>query len=112
MVQKKKKDHSRLMSFWNILLALGSLAGLFALPYTIVQMWRDMPAIQFQYTGGVSPSHEENGVTVIEKNFNGKLKNLSHSPTSIASISLVVFNEKRNAYLRDGFSAEKVFEFS
>src|SRR3989338_5281851 len=112
MAQRKKKVHSRLMTFWSVLLALGSLAGLIALPYTIVQMWRDMPAIQFEGTGVAHGSHLENGVTVVEKNFNGKLKNLSHAPTSVTSISLVVFNKERNAYLRDGFTGEKIFEFS
>lgn len=107
----KKKGFAKSKSFWAFLLALGSLSGLMTLPHTIFEMRRDMPAIQYEYTGGGDFSSETDP-SVIEKNFNGKLKNLSHSPNSITSISLVVFNADRNGYLRDGFTAEKIFEFS
>ncbi|MBI3331989.1 hypothetical protein HYZ99_03445 [Candidatus Peregrinibacteria bacterium] len=115
MSNRKKRNgikRKRLKSFWSLLLAFGSLAGLFSLPHTIFEMRKEMPSIQFESTGIAGGTHEENGTLVVEKHFNGKLKNRSHAPNAVTQINLVVFNKQRNAFLRDGYTAEAIADIS
>ncbi|TAK04930.1 hypothetical protein EPO33_02940 [Patescibacteria group bacterium] len=96
----------------NLLLNVGSISGLFLLPYSVLQAIRKTPSIRFDMRGR-SGTMVKDGDRVGKYRIAiaGTIKNKSDWPTSIVNVYLVVWHPKyKNATLRFGFNPDSVID--
>lgn len=94
----------------DLIFKIGSLSGIVALFYTIVNASKRRPRLKFDFSGmsgkGVRKDDVIGEYYIFE--FNGTIKNQSLETNSILKIYLIVWadNKKRNSALRLGFGGE------
>lgn len=98
---------------WQIVLNIGSIAGLLALVYTIFASLRRRPKFKFVSYHRSGRVIEINGVKYQRFEFTGFIKNQSLDPNTLIRVYLVVWaNRRNNATLRFSCSGLKIFDNS
>ena len=99
------------MSVTDVVVKVGSIAGLFSLLYLVADNRRRRPKLMFQLESQRAEQCVRNGLQYFEWTFEGLLKNVSPDPNTLARIHLVVWQDrKRNNVLRHGWGGITAFD--
>lgn len=100
------------MNYFDIVLKVGSLAGLAGLVYGIHNNRKNRPRLKFTFEASVVNQDEKDKNTAYYC-FTGLLKNQSLQPNSIVRLYLTVWGSKRKgATLRSGHVVKHIFDVS
>ncbi len=99
------------MSIADVIVKVGSVAGLLSLLYLVADNRRRRPKLTFQLESQRAEQCVRNGLNYFEWTFEGLLKNVSPDPNTLARIHLVVWQDRRrNSVLRHGWGGVTVFD--
>ena len=82
------------LTFWNVILQIGSISGLFTLFYTISQNLKKKPKFKFDFRASSGSFHAQDNLEYYRLTYDGYIKNQSIEPNSITNICYAVWGNK------------------
>lgn len=82
------------LTFWQVILQIGSISGLFTLFYTISQNLKKRPRFKFDFRASSGSYHFKDNLEYCRLIFDGYIKNQSIEPNSITNICYAVWGNK------------------
>lgn len=82
------------ITFWQIILQIGSISGLFTLFYTATQNLKKKPKFKFDFRSSSGASFNKDNLEYYKVTFDGYVKNQSIEPNSITNICYAIWVNK------------------